>query len=98
MAKYYKHLLLTAYKQGAEFTKEETHNLRIKAHKRTLDHATITSTGIDYFGNYVLNIFDFYEVKELSFFKRIRHSLRVFFTTVASYIGMGPIQFIVGGE
>lgn len=98
MAKHHKHLLLTAYKRGAEFTKEEIHNLRIRAWKRSLDHTTITSTGIDCFGNYVLNVFDFYEVKELGFLKRIRHSLRVFSTAVASYIRMSPIQIIVGGE
>lgn len=86
--KLYKHLIGVAYKTSGAFTEADRDTFR-----RTMcDHLThggfLITTGTDEWGRGMLFCFDIYVVEQLGIYKRLRHSLRVFFATVARNIGI----------
>ncbi len=74
--------LVVATTKG-KFTEEERKMLRARTFPMCTDCATYTRIFADENGNEMILIFDFYDVKRLGFFQRIRHYLRKFKTAIA---------------
>lgn len=79
--------ILAAVKLSGRLTEEDRKYLRKKAWHKSTDGATMTMTSTD-FGRESVLFFDVYVVEQLSFFKRFRHTLRVFKAAIASYVGI----------
>lgn len=86
--------ILAAVKLSGRFTEDERRYLRKKAWRKSTDDATMTMTSND-FGRESVLFFDVYVVEQLSLLKRLRHSLRVFKTAIASYVGIKPRIIII---
>ncbi len=93
--KMYKRPVLAAYKYTGSITEEDRANIRKLVYPHLTDGGMMTSVSTDCWGHGVLLVFDTYMVEQLGFFKRCRHMLRVFATTVASYIGVRSVVKII---
>lgn len=87
--------ILAAIKADGRFTEEERGMLRKRAWSRSIDNATRTYVAADRSGNESVMIFDVYIVENLSFLKRLRHSLRMIKAAIARNVHIQPRVVIV---
>ena len=85
---FYKRLVLVAVKQSGEITEWEKHKLLSEAWERATDNGTFSIAGRDRSGRGLLLVFDTYVVEQLSLFKRLRHSLRVFKAAITGNVSV----------
>ncbi len=85
-------LLLSAF-CSEEFTHDELMSLKHKAWKKNLG-VLMSNVSNSKLGQSV-TLFDCYKVEELSFYKRLRHYLRVCLTAVSRYVGMSPVITVI---
>lgn len=93
--KMYKRPLLVVYKYTGVITDSDRTQIRKLVSPHLTDGGMTTSVSSDGWGRGMLLVFDTYMVEQLGFFKRLRHTLRVFKATIAGYIGVRPTVRIV---
>lgn len=90
----HKTLLVSAYAQHRDFLDQEIEEFKNIAFKRSLNNCIGIERCSGKFGSSV-HLFDCYVIKNISFFKYIRHMVRKFKATVTGYIGINTIVVIV---
>lgn len=79
----HKRLILVAVKLNGEVSESEMVELHKQTWPRLTDNASMTLKGKDAMGHQLVLIYDVYVVKQLGFFPRLRHSLRMFKAAIA---------------
>lgn len=93
--KMYKRPLLVAYKYTGAITENDRAEIRKLVYPHLTDGGMTTSVSTDGWGHGILLVFDTYMVEQLGFFKRFRHTLRVFKAAIAGYISVRPVVKVV---
>lgn len=92
-----KHHLLTLQVKGMD--KESANQLRekqiVKLHRKLIDASCFSDYTPLENNCHQWSIFDFYFLKELGGFQKIRHYVREFFTTIFHYVGIHPDVVVI---
>jgi len=90
----YKRMLLTAFVNNRDFTQTEISELRNLACKKSLDNCTMVFRESNKLGE-GLQIFDFYTIESLNFYKRLLHHLGIAKAAVLGYFGINTVAIVV---
>lgn len=93
--KLYKRLIGVAYKTSGAFTEADRDTFRRTMCNHLTDGGFLMTMGTDEWGRGMLFCFDIYVVEQLGIYKRLRHSLRVFFAAVVRNVGIRSLLRVV---
>lgn len=90
----HKRLVLVAIKMSGKLTADEIHSVQSQSWRLLTDNGSMLNEATDNAGHGLLLIYDVYNVKNLGFFPRLRHMLRVFKAAITGNFCLQPVKVI----